>query len=587
MTPRLVPMTPACRRLVSLVVAAAIAAAAGRTQAAPLVWEADLQAALEAGRTRHQQVVVFFSADTPECRRFEAEGLEAAIVREGLANLVPVRVEGDAAAAEQFASPGPPALVFVNPLTRTVFHRIGGWHGVERLAREIVHARRAIGLPLTPGLGPVARRMFSLDEEKASGLLDAGDARGLAALLAPAAADESRLADYCVVQVVLPRGLTPDDVTFLAGSDCLVGNPVTAAERQEPLAAARPPDLSACSAELPLPGSGLVLVPVAREQRPEIALRITAAGCLPVEDRVRFAAEPPGSAVQERRYALRRLDRTTAVRFAGRVLTADGRKAAGAVVRIVDWLPQPSQPAAATTTGTDGGFAFPQVPPGRWLVRAEYPGGEREQVVEIAPRGATNCEIVLEPVTTVTIRFAVQTQEFSQRLTGDGVQTGTATMSVATSRIVLARGTRVRTFDSSDVALAQTPLADDDTIPAEDRARLEPLPDGTPVWYLLDAAYDEAFRPLSGLHRETRPFDAIDVVRPGGALPDEDWSMIGPVLPEALASSRRKPGYFELVRGVPVRVGDVFTLRSADSNCFAKIEVTDVTLVTPASPPPP
>ncbi|MFM8892812.1 MAG: carboxypeptidase regulatory-like domain-containing protein, partial [Planctomycetia bacterium] len=374
MTPRLVPMTPACRRLVSLVVAAAIAAAAGRTQAAPLVWEADLQAALEAGRTRHQQVVVFFSTDTPECRRFEAEGLGAAIVREGLANVVPVRVEGDAAAAEQLASPGPPALVFVNPLTGTVFHRIGGWHGVERLAREIVHARRAMSLPLTPGLGPVARRMFSLDEEKASGLLDAGDARGLVALLAPAAADESRLADYGVVQVVLPRGLTPDGVTFLAGTDCLVGNPVTAAERHDPLVAARPPDLSECSAELPLPESGLVLVPVAREQRPEIALRITAAGCLPVEDRVRFAGGPPGSAVQERRYALRRLDRTTAVRLAGRVLTADGRKASGAVVRIVDWLPQPNQPAAATTTGTDGGFAFPQVPPGRWLVRAEYPG---------------------------------------------------------------------------------------------------------------------------------------------------------------------------------------------------------------------
>ena len=583
---RLGTATRAGRRIVPPMVAV-IAAAAGTILAAPPVWEADFPAALEAGRTRHQQVVVFFSTDSPECRRFETEGLGAAIVREGLANLVLVRVAGDDPVARHLESPGPPALVFTNPLTGTVFHRIGGWHGVERLAREIVHARRAMSLPLTPGLGPVARRMFSLDEDKASRLLDAGDARGLSALVAPAAADASRLADYCVAQVVLPRGITPDDVTFLAGTDCLLGKPVTAAERRDPLVAARPPDLSECSAELPLPESGLVLVPVAREQRPEIALRITAAGCLPVEDRVRFTAEPPGSAVQERRYELRRLDRTTAVRFAGRVRTADGRPAAGAVVRIVDWLPEPHEPAASTTTDADGGFGFPEVPPGRWLVRAEYPGGEREQVVDVAPRGATTCEIVLEPVTTVTIRFAVQTREFSQQLTGGGVQTGTATMSVATSRIVLARGTRVRTFDSSDVALAQTPLADDDTIPAEDRTRLEPLPAGTPVWYLLDAAYDEAFRPLSGLHRETRPFDAIDVVRPGGVLPDEDWSMIGPVLPEALASSRRKPGYFELVRGVPVRVGDVFTLRCASGNCFAKIEVTDVTLVTPASPPPP
>ena len=582
----LAPLTRAGRRIIPPVVAA-IAAAAGTILAAPPVWEADLPAALEAGRTRHQQVVVFFSADSPECRRFEAEGLEAPVVREALANLVHVRVEGDDAVAEQFASPGPPALVFLNPLTGTVFHRIGGWHGIERLAREIVHARRAMSLPLTPGLSPVARRMFAFDDEAASGLIDTGDARGLAALLAPAAADESRLADYCVAQVVLPRGITPDDVTFLAGTDCLVGRQVAAAERADPLVAARPPDLTECCGELPVPESGLVLVPVAREQRPEIALRITAAGCLPVEDRVRFAGAPPGSAVQERRYELRRLDRATAVRFTGRVLTADRRPAAGAVVRIVDWLPEPNQPAAATSCGADGGFAFPRVPPGRWLVRAEYPGGEREQVVEIAPRGETSCALTLEPVTTVTIRFALQTREFSQRLSGSGVQTGTATLSVAASRLVLALGTRVRTFDSSDVALAQTPLADDDTIPAEDRALLEPLPDGTPVWYLLDAAYDDALRPLSGLHRETRPFDAIDVVRPGGALPDEDWSMIGPVLPQALAASREKPGYFQLVRGVPVRVGDVFTLRCASGNCFAKIEVTDVTLVTPASPPRP
>ncbi len=48
-------------------------------------------------------------------------------------------------------------------------------------------------------------------------------------------------------------------------------------------------------------------------------------------------------------------------------------------------------------------------------------------------------------------------------------------------------------------------------------------------------------------------------------------------------AARERENYFELVRGEPVRKGDVFTLRCTMRNCFAKLEVTDVTIVTPVS----
>jgi hypothetical protein len=46
---------------------------------------------------------------------------------------------------------------------------------------------------------------------------------------------------------------------------------------------------------------------------------------------------------------------------------------------------------------------------------------------------------------------------------------------------------------------------------------------------------------------------------------------------------RERGSYFQFARGEPVRKGDVFTLRTATRNGFAKLEVTDVTIVTPES----
>jgi hypothetical protein len=182
----------------------------------------------------------------------------------------------------------------------------------------------------------------------------------------------------------------------------------------------------------------------------------------------------------------------------------------------------------------------------------------------------------------VGLRWVLQTREHVQDLTGAGTQTGEAYFSVSSSRLALARGMRLRTGEACDLLLAQTPL-DDDSLSEATQASLATLPAGTPVWYLVDTAYTADLLPLSGLHRDPRPFAEIDTVREETPLPEEDWAVIGPLLPEALTAAQNRGNYFQFARGEPVRKGDVFTLRCVTSNCFAKLEVTDVTLVRPAS----
>lgn len=563
------------------------------TAAPDLPWQPDAATAVSLARTRHQHMVVLLAPEGAEAGvKLLETALADTLVGAGLADMVWVRVAGDAAVEAQIQATERPAIAFVNPVTGSVLHSIAGPQSADRLACEIVHARRAIGLPLTPGLEPVARQMFAFDEAAAQDRIDSGDTAGLVKLVTPAAEDPSRLSNFLVAAVRLPSGIAADDVRFLAGTDCLVGTHGQASSPVQPLVTGRLPELADTSTEYPLPPSGVVLVPVGRDAGATVTVRITAPGVRLIEETIAFAPPAPGTAVQVRDYQLERLAPAAARRLSGLVRTPDGRPAAAAIVRI-DGAFAPAtarEPLAmplVTRTDEDGRFTFPAVAPGKWLVRAERPGGERETFVTVADSGDTTCELVLEAVTTVGLRWALQTQEFSQRLAGEGVRTGEAFVSVASSRLVLAWGMRVRTADYADLMLAETPL-DDDALAPETRRGLEALPPGTPVWYLGDVAYAQDWTPLSGLHRDERPFDSIDAVSAAGPVPAQDWAILGAILPRALATTREQNSFFQLIRGAPVRKGDVFVLRCVMLNCFAKLEVADVTIVPRApdrSPP--
>ncbi|NCY01368.1 MAG: carboxypeptidase regulatory-like domain-containing protein [Planctomycetia bacterium] len=126
----------------------------------------------------------------------------------------------------------------------------------------------------------------------------------------------------------------------------------------------------------------------------------------------------PDDAVQVRHYELRWLADAEAAPLAGIVLRADGTPAAAAIVRIDDWWDTAAADASATPavarTGADGRFRFPRVSPGSWLVRAECPGGEIEQLVTIPPPGDAPCTLRLAAVTTVGLRWMLQTREMVQ-----------------------------------------------------------------------------------------------------------------------------------------------------------------------------
>lgn len=265
---------------------------AAQQPAEGLPWQPDYATAVATALAEHRHLVVLLTAaDNEPCRILEEQRLTDPLIRESLADMVWVRVLDDAELERTLESTGHPTLAFVNPFTGGVLHRATGEKTVELLAREIVHARRASGLALPPALEKVAERMFAFDGERAEALLQAGDAEGLQTLLAPAANDDSRQANYLVAQFTLPAGRVPDDIRFLAGTDCLEGVNTSAEFPGDPLVAGRPADLVATCAEYPLPDSRLVLVPFYRIQGAEGRVRITAPGCLLTTDTISF--EPP------------------------------------------------------------------------------------------------------------------------------------------------------------------------------------------------------------------------------------------------------------------------------------------------------
>jgi hypothetical protein len=553
------------------------------TAEAPDGWGRDFPAALARGRAERRHLCVLVEPAGTGADPV-AGGLADPLVRASLEPLIRVRTPGHAVLEAALGPVSEPTLAFLNPLTEVVDHRAAAGADPERLAREIVHARRAIGMPLSPELEAVAARMFSLDHARLDELLATGDADAVAALLAPAAADESRHADFLVAALTLAEGVAADHVRFLAGHDCIAGSFGTPSAEPPPFVANRAPDLVGSCAEFGVPAEGVVVVPLPRNAGPQ-QVRISAPGCRLIEDTIRFAGDPPGSAVQVRRYELRPLRAAETATLRGRVLHPDRTPAAGAIVRLADcFLPPPEEAAAiplpvTARTGPDGRYEITGLSPGRFLARGEAPGGERERFVELVAGEAAECDLELVRATTVSLRWALQTRELSEDLAGPGVREGEATFSVASSRMLLATGMRTRTADCSDLMCARAPLGEDDLPPAT-LAELAGLPAGAPVWYLRDAAYNRDFASLSGLHHDTRGYAEIRTVRDGAPLDAPEWEITGDVLPAAVAAARDGGNFFQILRGVPVRKGDVFVVRCVSINCFAKVEVSDVTIQT-------
>jgi thiol-disulfide isomerase/thioredoxin len=526
MTPQMRIRSSLHRTARSLVLLAAKATAVLLLSAAPwqaraetgekLPWEADYASALAKAKTEKRPLFVMLTATwCGPCKALESKTLTDPAIRSGLKEFVWVQAYEDKALDKKFDSGGYPTLVFLDVDKEQVVARSTGYEPANSFLTHVIEARKGAGLPLTDEMKKISALAFEPDGKKVEALTKSGDLDGLAKYLAPIEQDQMRSQNYVLVKVHAPEGIGRTEVAGMIGS--------------------RELNLS----------EGWLAIGGVRLENPEEELKIMAPGCKVVSERLRFE---DGKAVIAREIQLEGLATQDAASFSGRVLLPDGKPAANAIVRIVD--------STKTKTDGEGRFHLEGISPGDFLVRGESPGGEFHQELTFAAGKELNKDLPLTAVTTVGIRWAVQTTEGSRKLVGDGVRTGEAYFSLEHSRFVLERGAQSRMTWGSDFMLMDwnggehTREFTDPSI-AKEADAAEP---GTPIFWLYDAT-DRA----TGLHREAARF--------------EDLTEIAATTP---SDGTR---YFQFLRGNPVRKGDVFTIWCVRRDCYAKMEITDVTVV--------
>jgi len=295
-----------------------------------------------------------------------------------------------------------------------------------------------------------------------------------------------------------------------------------------------------------LPDSRVLLSGCPRDSD-DATLTLIAPGCRVIAEPLRCQA---GQAVLAREFTLAPLTAKDAAQFTGRVLRADGKPASKAIVRICDW--------GTTRADENGHFHFRELSPGTFLVRAEYPGGEFQDRLTFTNGTELKQDLDLTAVTTVGIRWAVQRNEGSREFAGDNVRTGEAFFSVKHSRFLLERGAETRVYWGSDFMLSDDLKRMRPYLGEEQIAALEAAPPGTPFFWLFDACERK-----TGLHAESGPFEELKAVNAG-----KDYD---------------EKTFFNFLRGQPVRKGQVYSVRGVRRDCYAKLEITDVTLVPKAT----
>ncbi|MBM3954865.1 MAG: hypothetical protein FJ309_09665 [Planctomycetes bacterium] len=475
---------------------------------AGLPWEANLESARSKAAKQAQPMFVMMSAPwCGFCTSFEANTLPHPEIRGALRDFVWVKAVEDKAIEGKYGCGGYPTMVLVDSTGDRILGSTAGGQGVGPFLRFVIETRRDAGLPLSPRLEKLADKAFTLDRGLIAELAGNGDVAGIKKHLLPADADVLWDTNFMIGKLVIPSGVRMDQVII----EGMIGRVV-------------------------VPDSG-VFVTAAPRSSGKVRVRIGAPGCLGLDQNVLI---PMGKVTTSKTFSLRKLTARDAIRVGGRVSLPDGRPAAKAIVRICDW--------DAVIANDEGEYRFDAVSPGTFLVRAECPGAEYHQPHDIGGQKLQRLDIVLKPVATVGIKWAVQTEPGSRKLVGHGVEVGSAYFSVAHSRFSLDRGAEVRGFWGSDLML-------EDPGPASAvraggmRAGGQTAADGSgPMFALVDVAEHP-----TGLHEESVGFDS---------------------LVEVSDDAERDPQrYFTKLRGKPVAAGQVFTVRCVGKDRYAKIEI--------------
>jgi thioredoxin-related protein len=478
-----------------------------------LPWEKDYATALAKAKTQKRPLFLMLTATwCGPCKMLERQTLLDPSIRDGLKEFVWVQAFEDEKLNKKFQLSGYPTLVWVDSTTERVLAQSSGYQAPQPFLRHIIEARKAGGLPLNKTMQDMLAKAFKPDWARIQALVKSGDVEALAKCLAPAQDDPYRENNFLVAKVVPPAGVSMADLVVLSGTDEDV------------------------------PDSGIFLVPIPRDGGGGL-FSVIAPGCQTIAEPLRYPAE---TAVQRKEFKLERLTQKEAARFSGHVLLPGGKPATNAIVRICDW--------DTTRTDAAGRFQFDTVAPGSFTVRAEYPGGEFQDKFDFSSSEELKRDLQLELVTTVGIRWAVQTKEGSRDLAGPGVRGGEAYFSVKHSRFLLERGAEVRVYWGSDFMLEDHWKSVRQYIKSPQLETLEGVSDDAPIFWLFDATGHP-----TGLHAEQARFEDIQQVNAGQPFDEKI--------------------FFRFLRGDLVRKGDVYTLRGVRKDCYAKLEITDVTIV--------
>ena len=479
---------------------------------ADLPWESSFPEALAKAKAQKKPIFLMLTATwCGPCKSLESQTLPDPAIRGALEDFVWVKAYEDKKLDERFGRGGYPTLVFIDAETEKPFFKTFGYEAVGPFLSKIIAARKKGGLSLSDDLQQLADKVFKPDREKIKAMEKSGDADGLRKYLEPAAADTLRENDWLVVQLVKPEDLSWSEVVLVADGD-------------------RTGEITP-----------VLALPVRKDQR--LPLLIQALG----HKQIGFPKNlvPEGQAVSKTEIRLEKIAEADQASLQGKVVDDSDQPVRNAIVRLCDW--------AVTRTDADGKYKFEGISPGFFTLRGESRGGEKHEEVSFQPGEKKDQTIRLNPVTTVGIRWTVQSQEGKTNLEGEGVKVGEAYFSVDHSRFLLERGAETRTHRGSDFMMEDTLDGFKEHLSAESLAVLEKAPAGSPFFWLFDATSRN-----SGLRLDTRPYEKIKEI-PASVAKDEQA--------------------FQFLRGDLVKKGDVYLIRGCRRDTYAKIEIIDVTIV--------
>lgn len=449
-------------------------------------WLTNYKTALAQARNENRPILIMESTEESGWGDRVVGGIQSnSLLQKALQPFILLKAQQDKEILAKFPSQGDPTFYLIDK-NEKIAHSFFGSSNFGYLNespgpfhKEIVTAYSKLGIVLPDEVKKVSDKQVFIDMEMAQRLANQGDVDALLKLLKPLDNDPLAHQTFLIARINIPaecdrKRIFCDSIGFRD-----------------------------------IPKSNILLVQGG-------SLKIIAPGYECIEDSITFKP----SRVVSKSYDLKPLTPERSATLSGRVLFADGTPAAGAIVRICHW--------AVKKSDQNGNYQIDSISPGGFWVRAEFPGNEYGRYSEFKPGEKRNdFDLTMEPRTTVSIRWAYQTEEKSKNLTGKGVEYGEATAGLENYRFSLRLGVGNLGGDSDF-----------------DLNKLE----GMPMFWASDAAAD---RP-TGIARVKKLFDEITVADP--------------------------ELNYKFPRAIPVRKGDVYIVKCVSSENFAKMEITDVTL---------